>query len=410
MADLDVPERRASTPLARAPGQSLRAHVCAGLTSEIVVDLQGIRALAPDYQHLYRVTGNTLPFALQEWHLTWCEHFLHRSPHIEEQPLFCVVRNDAAECVALFPLILSRWHRGPLKLATVALVGADPGLTEIRGPLVESGYERTALRAVHQSLAKVQGWDWIEWSGMSGELADAMRCETTPQWYSTSDDCVVDLPASWEQLRAGLGRNARESLRHCYNSLRRAGHRGELIVARSPEEVRRSLERLLELHTARALMPRGARHPDFFAARPARTFLFDLCNTLALRDAVRVFQLRIGSEVVAARIGFIVGDSIYLYYSGFDPAWARFGVMTTTMAEAFKYAIANGLGSVNLSPIAERSKLRWRPRVVRFHSALVRGELMRSRLLLRAYRLAVNRRASAPTRLLRNLWAQRNWD
>src|SRR5690349_11376125 len=65
------------------------------LTMEVVTTLDGIRALAPVYEHLYPIAGNTLPFALQEWHLTWCEHFLNRNPVISEQPMFCVLRDGA---------------------------------------------------------------------------------------------------------------------------------------------------------------------------------------------------------------------------------------------------------------------------------------------------------------------------
>jgi len=41
----------------------------------------------------------------------------------------------------------------------------------------------------------------------------------------------------------------------------------------------------------------------------------------------------------------------------------KYSVMTTTVAEAIKYAIANGLNTVNLSPGADVSKTRWGPRV-----------------------------------------------
>ena len=41
---------------------------------ELVVDIEGIRALTPNYERLYQATGNTLPYATQEWHLAWCEH------------------------------------------------------------------------------------------------------------------------------------------------------------------------------------------------------------------------------------------------------------------------------------------------------------------------------------------------
>lgn len=54
------------------------AGMSAELTTEVVSDLEGIAALEPDYECLYRLTGNTLPFALQDWYLAWCRHFLSR--------------------------------------------------------------------------------------------------------------------------------------------------------------------------------------------------------------------------------------------------------------------------------------------------------------------------------------------
>ena len=114
-------ETRAPLPLGAR--ESAAAHSLE-LTTNVVTDVAGIRALEPDYERLYRATGNTLPFALQDWHLTWCAYFLNRYPQIHDQPLFHVLRNSAAECVAIVPLILTRRRLGPLKVAMVGLVGA----------------------------------------------------------------------------------------------------------------------------------------------------------------------------------------------------------------------------------------------------------------------------------------------
>jgi CelD/BcsL family acetyltransferase involved in cellulose biosynthesis len=380
------------------------------LSADVITDIEGIRALTPDYVHLYQVTGNALPFATQEWHLAWCEHLLSRVPHISQRLLFCVLRSGDGRCVAIVPLIMTRRRLGPLKVAALGLVGADPALTEIHNPLIAPGYERATVRTVHERLAALPGWDWIEWSRVSAAFAEALRLEAAPQWYQTLDDYVLDLPPSWTEFRASLPRNLRESLRHCYNSLRRDEHTFDFIVAREPLEVRSALSRFLELHTQRAQMPRGPKHADHFAARSLRAFLYGVCERLAARDAVRVFQLRIAGSVVASRLGFVVGDSLYLYYSGFDPAWARYSVMTTTMSEALRYAIANGLKSVNLSLTSDRAKLRWRPRRVDFHSALVHRDSVRSRLACGAFRLAVSGRGT-PLRLLQRLLrARRDWN
>jgi CelD/BcsL family acetyltransferase involved in cellulose biosynthesis len=405
----DAAGRRAggSIPLL---GPEAAAHSAGELTTDIVTDIEGIGALEPDYECLYRLSGNTLPFALQEWHLAWCRHFLNRNPRVHDQPLFCVSRDGAGACVGIVPLILTRRHLGLLKVDTLALVGGDPALTEIRGPLIRPGYERRVVEAVYQRMATVRDWHWIQWSGISTALAQSMTGEIAPQWFQVSEAFILDLPASWEELRAGMGRNLRESLRHCYNSLRRDGYGFEFVVARTRAEVREALARFLELHARRAAMSWGARHPNRFAGRSLQEFLYDVCDCLAARDAVRVFQLRIRGKIVATRVAFIVGDGMYLYYSGFDPAWARYSVMTTTMAEAIRYAIASGLRTVNLSLTAEQSKLRWRPRLVEYHSGLlVHRRSVSSRLVYGAYRIASSGHG-APARLLKSvLRRRRDW-
>jgi CelD/BcsL family acetyltransferase involved in cellulose biosynthesis len=74
-----------------------------------------------------------------------------------------------------------------------------------------------------------------------------------------------------------------------------------------------------------------------------------------------------------------------MYYSGFDPEWSRFSVMTTTVAEAIKYAIEHGLKTVNLSPGNDVSKTRWGPRELQYTSAYEQRDRLRSRLASRAY-------------------------
>jgi CelD/BcsL family acetyltransferase involved in cellulose biosynthesis len=400
---LEAPRVRACAP----PGSV--AHRPADLEIIEINDLEGIAALAPEYEYLYGVTRNTLPFATQEWHLAWCQHLLTRGGSTTQRPMFCVLRTAAGTCAAIVPLILTCRQLGPLKVAALGLVGADPALTEIRNPLIAPGFERAVVGALQARLAGTADWDWIQWASVSPELAEALALEGAPQWYQRLDAYVLDLPRSWAEFRTSLGRNVRESLRHCYNSLRRDGHSFEFVVARAAHEVRPALDRFLELHTMRAHMPWGPRHADRFTGQSLRAFLYDVCERLAARDALRVFQLRISGQVVAARIGFVVGDGLYLYYSGFDPAWARYSVMTTTVAEALRHAIETGVKSVNLSLTGEQSKLRWHPRRITFHSALVRRGSVRSRLACGVYRAAISG-WSRPRRLLRGLLRARSWD
>lgn len=383
-------------------GKTPNAQLLPQVTVETITSVEGVEALHADYERLCGTTENMLPFTLHEWHSTWCRHFLCRDPRIHDEPLFYLLRNAAGKCVAIAPFILSRRSFGPLKIVSISLLGPDPFLTEIRAPMIERGYEHLTARAVRDGLAKVHDWDWIHWSGVSNEFAGALNTGGAQRWEAPESCFVLDLPPSWEELRARLKRNIRESLRHCYNSLKRDGHRFEFEVIEDPAGVRQGLDRYLALHTMRANATAAptAIHPDRFENRSSREFLYSVCDRLAARGAMRLFALKIGAQIVAMRLGFVVGDSLYLYYSGYDPCWARYSVMTTTVAEAIKYAIARGFKTVNLSPGREVSKMRWGPRQVEYNSAYQANTRVRSRLARSAYATARSE-TGIPSRVLK---------
>ena len=390
-------------------GKTPNALLLPRVTVETITSVEGVEALYADYEHLCGITDHKLPFTSFEWHSTWCRHFLRCDSRIRDEPLFYLLRNAAGKCVAIAPFILSRRSFGPLKLASISLLGPDPFITEIRAPMIERGYEHLTARAVRDGLARVHDWDWIHWSGVSDGLAEALNVGRALCWESPRPYFVLDLPPSWEELRSRLKRNIRESLRHCYNSLKRDGHRFEFQVIEDPAGVRQGLDRYLELHTMRANAKDKVIHPDRFASRISRDFLYAICDQLAARRAVRLFALKIGAQIVAMRLGFVVGDSLYLYYSGYDPRWARYSVMTTTVAEAIKHAIERGIKTVNFSPGREVSKMRWGPRQIDCHSAYEANARLRSRLASSAY-LTARSESGIQSRVLRLITARRSWD
>ena len=119
--------------------------------------------------------------------------------------------------------------------------------------------------------------------------------------------------------------------------------------------------------------------------------------------------MHVGEQVVAVRIGFQIGDSLYTYYSGFDPDWRKYSVMTTTVTEMIKYAIAHGLKTVNLSPTRDIAKTRWGPETVPIGQAVQVSPSILSQLAWAGYRHA--RSAGRLPRLLRRLskGARKEW-
>jgi CelD/BcsL family acetyltransferase involved in cellulose biosynthesis len=376
---------------------------------DTVTTVEGVAALKPDYEHLNQAAANTLPFALHDWHVAWCRHFFNCSRQIQDELLFLVMREAAGSCIGILPFILSRRRVGPLKIVSVDLLGPDPAITEIRTPLVAPGYERIVAHVAQSRLGTLGHWDWIHWTGIGGAFGETLAAGGRLQWQPALTDFVLDMPPTWEEFRLHLNRNIRESLRHCYNSLRRDHYPFQLQVIDTLPELQRGLDRFLALHLMRAHAESGPMHPDRFASRVSREFLFDVCERLCRRGVLRLFQLKVGSDIVAMRMGFLTGNSLYLYYSGYDPAWSRYSVMTTALAEIIKYAIEHGIKTVNLSPAEDISKTRWSPRQVDYQSAYEQGARLRSRLARQAYVVAKSGEG-LPSRLLQHvIAARRDW-
>jgi len=380
------------------------------MSVEVATTVEGLQALGADYARLLHSAGNTLPFALHEWHVAWCNEFLECGKGLLTQPMIHVARNTEGRCVAIVPLILTRRAVGPVTIGTLDLLGADPAITEIRTSIIEPGYEARAIWAIRRKLADVREVDWLNWGVVSDAHALALSICADLKIQRPLLNYVLDLPRSWDEFHSHLKRNIRESIRHCYNSLKRDGLAYELRIAREPPDVKDALERFFALHAMRADFFGTVVHRNNFAKPRARRFLHAVCGLLSARGMVRVFQLAIRGEVVALRIGFVVGDSLYLYYSGFDPRWSKYSIMTTTVVEAIKHAIHQGLRTIDLSPGRDVSKTRWGPREFALNQAVQISPSLLSRLAWAGFN-RVNSPNSPPpwiNRLLR--MTRRHWD
>jgi CelD/BcsL family acetyltransferase involved in cellulose biosynthesis len=344
------------------------------LVVERVASEAALAALEPEWLELERSSGNTLPFRTFTWVACWWEHMRESRLAVRDSLALRAVRDGAGKLVGVAPLMLTeRPGVGPIRARCLHYIGADPNMTEIRGALCRPDLEGACYAAILDDLSRSPGeLDWVHWTGIEERHGAREALGDRGVLWGDGVACyVLPLPATWEELRSSRPSNLRESLRKCYSSLRRDGHQLSFEVVTGGDRVGPAVVDFLCLHAARAHLQDTVHHNDVFADAPCRDFLLDVCERFAARGALRIFRLALGGEMIATRLGFVLGGSLYLYYSGFDPTYARYGVATTTVAEAMKHAIGEGLTSVNLSTGKDRSKLRWRPEEVAFREALV---------------------------------------
>jgi CelD/BcsL family acetyltransferase involved in cellulose biosynthesis len=373
------------------------------LSIGVVRTTEGLLSLEHEWQALEEAANVQLPFRTFAWNASWWTRLRENKLAVRDSLELRTIRDAATgRLIGVAPMLLTAVPgRGPLRARELQFFGADPNITEVRGVTCSASDEPEVLAALRAHvLESAQDWDWISWEGLSG----AGEGPPPPglSWRGETPNYLLRLDGSWPDMRARASRNLRESLRKCYNSLRRDSLVYELHVAKTWAEVELLLPLFFRLHTARSHLS-SAHHRDVFSAEKSREFLRDVVRRFCQRGQMRMFVLRVAQVPVAVRLGFALNGSLYLYYSGFEPAYARYSVMTTCLAEAIRYAIDHGFASVDLSTGTDVSKTRWRPELVVYRSAEQVSPSARSQMVRNGYRLA--RRAAEVSHL--DLFARR---
>ncbi len=339
-----------------------------GLTGQIVSTTADLRGLRVEWDALHTASGATTPFNSWSWVYHWWRAFGRSNGWRRDSLRIVVLRDAAGASRAIFPFVLTSLGLGPLSLRKLRPCGSVRlrQLTEIPSPLVWPGFEGEStgelLRTLQAQRAKFHWCDLlIPTEGALGKHFREQAAGVPAIWGKPITNYVLSLPPTWEALRARLRRHIKDSLRHCYNSLARKGLKWRFEAIDDPERVVSAGSDFMRLHRARARWNKGPVRLDHFPEEAHRGFLLGVMAELMAGGAARVCELRIGGTLVASRIVFTYGDSLYLYYSGFDPRWARHSVSTLVTAECIKWAIDRGARSVSLSLGRDDSKTRWDP-------------------------------------------------
>jgi CelD/BcsL family acetyltransferase involved in cellulose biosynthesis len=363
-----------------------------------IESIGSLASLAEEWQTLHTGLSPSTPFTSPLWNILWWQHLRRQRSSIHDE-LFTHTVRDAGRLIAVAPMMLTHMPaRGMWRTRKLQFFGADPAITEIRGLVSDPSHQSAALEALSRELfARQSHWDWLEWNGIrQGTGADAWLDKTAcVNWGEQIPNYFVRLPATWDEFKSGRSRNIKESLRKCYNSLKRDGHRFNFRLSTNADETAAALARFFQLHSARSAIQTTVRHADYFESAHSRNFLIDYARQAAPHGNLHVFELEIDGTVVAARLGFALDKELYLYYSGFLPDWGKYSVMTTLVAETMKWAIQNGFTTINLSTGDDESKRRWGPTAVVYRNAVQIGPSWRNRLAHRLFLQSKRYRPSA---------------
>lgn len=318
----------------------------------------GLLRLEADWQRLVSAKKDPLPFLSFTWVTNWwCSYAKQKC---RKNKLHILVVKKDTRVIGIAPFFITSPKFFPL-IRAVRLLGADANITEMRFVLCAQQHEYLVYHAIQRHFyQRFRRWDYLEWMGAMEKDLSIIDFQNVSN-FEMIPGFKLKVPGSLEEFKKRLRKNAKNDIRHSYNSLKRDGLEFSFQAYTRPDEINAVLPQFFRLHKERADLRNTIPHPDHFREQVDQDFVKKVTLEHAKKGRSGIHTILLNGKIVAARIIFIQDDEVYLYYSGLDTNYRKYGVGTLLFMESLKLVIADGYKRLHLSFGEDRSKSRWLP-------------------------------------------------
>jgi len=264
------------------------------------------------------------------------------------------------------PVAFAFWHAG--RLVGIAPFYAEhetggchlqpfgTAVSDFLDMLVEPGWEDAVIGAFAVALAAETGWNAITFDELPPD-AIALRLKNLPA-CTVSEQIASICPVLTLERRAPAESNLPTNMRR---NLRKGHHRaarcGEVHFVLADEGAAQcTFDRLVDLHTARW---RALHQAGVLADKQIRRFHSEVIKVLFPTGLVKLYELRIAGQTVAAYYGFQDNGRAYAYLSGFDPRFAHDSPGSLLLAHVIADSVGAGVREFHFLRGSETYKYAW---------------------------------------------------
>lgn len=344
---------------------------------EVISDIPGFQALKPEWNVI--ASGFDSPLHRHEWFAAYLEAF----GDLSDFAIF-VVRTDGA-VRAIAPLVVDR------SSGVARLVMSSQRMREPSGFLYADRASLTVLcEAVLGSGMPVV----LARLGMhSEEVCEFRRCKRPSGLFiARAGGAVARVPLNldWSVFEARISSGLRSFVRRKRKIAEREGPLRFETVSPDAVNVDAYAEQLFRLEAAGWKSRAGTailRNPRM------HRFFLEYARRAAQENILRMFFLKIGTDVVAARMAVEYGARLWELKIGYDERWAKCSPGILLTHETLRYCCERGLVAHEFLGGAEHWQARWpielrRDLTPRFYPLSLRGGVA---LSLDACEIAVKR-------------------
>jgi CelD/BcsL family acetyltransferase involved in cellulose biosynthesis len=280
------------------------------------------------------------PFQTWQWHRTWFEFFAK-----SKRP-YLLSAYEGNDLVGLYPLAskAGAWY---------VLRSSGAGPSDYLQPIAQPELRKAVELEFADHLANQSDFSLVDLHQLRDDLT---TIEIESEIALEQGVCLVlDLPSTYEGYLAMLGKSLRYDVRRLDKSLFNEGRAKVELVDES--NIGLGLDILFDQHKKR-WRKRGL--PGAFLGKTQD--FHHLWASLAVREGwLQLGILSLDGSPIGAIYGMAMGDSVYFYQAGFDPAHKAVSPGTLLVASLIKRAITDGRKHFDFLRGDEPYKRRWKP-------------------------------------------------
>ncbi len=295
---------------------------------------ESLERLGPEWDRLLAHSDADLYFLRNGWQRLWWRHFGH------EYVLRVVTVRDSTGRLAGIAPLMARRHDPE---STLSFIGGSE-VADYLDLIVDRAQAEETRRVLLEAVRAHLPWRTLDLHCLpegSGTPA-ALDCVLGPQGIAIEHEIedvspTVELPGSWDGYLASLSKKDRHELRR---KLRRAVDDlgASWRTVQTEQDLAPTIDAFIDLHRRSSPAKAG------FMTEPMAAYFRDLAAMALAQGQLRFGVLWDRDVPLSTAMGFAYGERLYLYNSGYDPAYATHSVGIAAVGLLLRDAAQEGLG------------------------------------------------------------------
>ena len=274
--------------------------------------------------------------------------------------LWTLVAEEHGRPTAILPLVLERGRGGVRRLAFMGGGEVAPNHLDVLG----DGQSTLAVEAFADFLwLSRASWDVLDLvsvadnSPLCGPWADALRRRGCDTRVSLHTRCAyAALPTSFEHYIQSRSQNTRAEFRRKSRKFRREHPDARFAAVADEAELGAVFDAMVRLHQARW---HRLGEPGAFASGDFTDFHRAAARAALRGGTLRLYYLRVGGELVAAKYCYRAGPTVAYYAAGFDERFGNYSVGIQLLGHAIEQSILEGAAEFDFLQGDESYKEDW---------------------------------------------------